>query len=56
MASTKRFEPGPHWWKASALTTATPLLPKEQEEFANQCSWIAGSDQIPVYHGVQQVN
>ena len=21
------FEPGPHWWEASAVTTATPLLP-----------------------------
>ena len=62
MASTKRFEPGPHWWKASALTTATPLLPKEQEEFANQCSLIAliwldrTKYQTPVYHGVQQLN
>ena len=22
------FEPGPHWWEASALTTAPTLLPK----------------------------
>ena len=22
MASTLRFEPGPHWWEATALTTA----------------------------------
>ena len=28
MASTPGVEPGPHWWEASALTTATPLLPK----------------------------
>ena len=28
MASTPGFEPGPHWWEASALTTAPPLLPK----------------------------
>ena len=27
MASTPGFEPGPHWWEASALTTAPPLLP-----------------------------
>ena len=27
MASTPGFEPGPHWWEASALTTASPLLP-----------------------------
>ena len=27
MASTAGFEPGSHWWEASALTTATPLLP-----------------------------
>jgi len=24
-ASTLGFEPGPHWWEASALTTAPPL-------------------------------
>ena len=28
MASTPGFEPGPHWWEASALSTAPPLLPK----------------------------
>ena len=27
MASTPGFEPGPHWWEVSALTTAPPLLP-----------------------------
>ena len=26
MASTPVFEPGPHWWEASALTTAPSLL------------------------------
>ena len=26
MASKPEFEPGPHWWGASALTTAPPLL------------------------------
>ena len=26
MASTPGFEPGPQWWEATALTTATPLL------------------------------
>ena len=25
-AVTKGFEPGPHWWEASALTTAESLL------------------------------
>ena len=25
-ASTPGFEPGPHWWEASALTTTPPLL------------------------------
>ena len=25
---TPGFELGPHWWEASALTTAPPLLPK----------------------------
>ena len=27
MASTLGFELEPHWWEASALTTATPFLP-----------------------------
>ena len=27
MASTPGFEPRPHWWEASALTTAPPLPP-----------------------------
>ena len=27
MASTPGSESGPHWWEASALTTAPPLLP-----------------------------
>ena len=26
MASTPGFEPGPHWWEASALTTAPSLI------------------------------
>ena len=28
MASTPGFEPGPHWWEASALTTAPSLAPR----------------------------
>ena len=31
MASTPGFEPGPHWWEASALTSVPPLLPKEKK-------------------------
>ena len=27
------IEPGPHWWEASALTTAPSLLPQSQEVF-----------------------
>ena len=27
MTSSPRIKPGPHWWKASALTTAPSLLP-----------------------------
>ena len=30
MASTPGFEPGPHWWEVSALTTAPPLLPNNK--------------------------
>ena len=26
------IEPGPHWWKASALTTAPFLLQRNQQE------------------------
>ena len=26
ITSTPRFEQGPHWWKASALNTVSPLL------------------------------
>ena len=29
MASTPGFEPGPHCWEASALTTAPPLPPAD---------------------------
>ena len=28
MASMPEFEPGPHWWEASALTTAPSLAPQ----------------------------
>ena len=27
------IDPGPHWWKASALTTAPTLLPKMSGEY-----------------------
>ena len=36
MASTPGFEPGPHWWEASALTTAPPLLPNNKFVFENR--------------------
>ena len=29
MTSSPGIEPGPHWWKASALTTAPSLLPQQ---------------------------
>ena len=28
IASTPGYEPGPHWWEASALTTAPSLAPQ----------------------------
>ena len=31
MASTPGFEPGPHWWKDSALTIAPSLAPKSEQ-------------------------
>ena len=30
MTSSPGIEPGPHWWKASALTTAPSLLPRKK--------------------------
>ena len=33
MALTPRFEPGPHWWKASALNIAPSLSPSCNEIF-----------------------
>ena len=30
MTPSAGIEPGTHWWKASALTTAPTLLPKRQ--------------------------
>ena len=35
MASTPGFEPGPHWWKASALTTAPSLAPQRRSDKSN---------------------
>ena len=32
MASTMGYEPGPHWWEASALTTVPSLTPHPQVE------------------------
>ena len=34
MVSTPGFEPGPHSWEASALTTAPPLLPEDRLLFS----------------------
>ena len=31
-ASSPGIDPGPHWWKASALTTAPTLLPKKKKK------------------------
>ena len=48
MASTQGFEPGPHWWEASALTTAPPLrlensrlvsLPIQRNLFGSTYVW-----------------
>jgi len=35
MASTPGFEPGPHWWEASALTTAPSLAPHFSRLYKN---------------------
>ena len=40
MASTPGVEPGPHWWEATALTTAPPLLPKlTTHDLLKQAIW-----------------
>ena len=31
MTPSPKIEPGPHWWEASALTTAPSLLPVNKE-------------------------
>ena len=39
MAPTPGFEPGPHWWEASTLTTAASLAPqvrRDREEMYNR--------------------
>ena len=35
------FEPGPHWWEASSLTTAPPLLPITKLPLVNQAYWFS---------------
>ena len=46
MTSSPGIEPGPHWWKASALTTAPslllPVFVKSSSTFWNKiCTWYA---------------
>ena len=43
MASTLGFEPEPHWWEESTLTTAPPLLP--QVEGTSYESWPISKDE-----------
>ena len=38
MTSSPRIELGPHWWKASALTTAPSLLPELSSQVIFQLS------------------
>ena len=38
MTPSPGIEPGPHWWEASALTTAPTLLPFEHEKCASSSS------------------
>ena len=52
MASTPGFEPGPHWWEASALTTAPPLLPRRTLGRAHICYFHQVSSTITSGRGV----
>ena len=50
MASTPGFEPGPHWWEASALTTAPPLyLPSVTAKAWLSRLWIENLDIMPTH-------
>ena len=44
MASTPGFEPGPHWWEASALTTVPFLAPVDSaiHLLNNNGAWFPG--------------
>ena len=43
MASTQGFEPGPHWWEASALTIAPPLRLENSR-------WVSLTDSYVWFH------
>ena len=36
------IEPGPHWWEASALTTAPSLLPQKETGVAREAKNLRG--------------
>ena len=48
MASTPGYEPAPHWWEASALTTAPFLLPAT--EHLKKSTTRAAIQPITSYH------
>ena len=45
VASTPGFEPRSHWWEASTLTTAPPLLPLKQVFNHSYMHWHFLNDQ-----------
>ena len=40
MASTPGFEPGQHWWEASALTTAPSLATQNHHDITKTVNYI----------------
>ena len=53
MASKSGFEPGPHWWEASALTTAPSLAPQVMER-AIQSQLVAFLTKTTPYQYINQ--
>ena len=54
MAYIPRPEPGPHWWRRSALTNASPLPPEPSSDITRESSTRAGVKYHVPYKKVNQ--
>ena len=51
------IEPGPHWWEASALTTAPSLLPDKLRVFVSRISPPLGENLLSIQiHGIGEIS